>query len=123
MSRRRWSLETCAPLHARWMKGETIRDMAREVGTGAHTLSRAFVRCGLPSPFDREHALTGRLKPRAAPNAGQCLIDLCAAVADHRGLCGRHYQMARRCGVVEDLAEPTRASVRLARAAQEAAHG
>lgn len=123
MSRRRWTLEVCQSLNDRWMKGETIRNMAREIGASPHAMSRAFVDHGLPTPLCKEHVLATRLKVRADQAAGQCRIDGCTAEGDHRGMCSRHYQLARRFNAVDDVATPTRAAVRMAQFDQAVANG
>ena len=123
MSRRRWTLEVCQSLNDRWMKGETIRDMAREIGASPHAISRAFVDHGLPTPLCKEHVLATRLKVRTLSVEGLCRIDRCTTSGDHRGLCSRHYQLARRFDAVGDVATPTMASVRRARFDAEAANG
>ena len=111
MSRHRWNLETCTPLHERWMAGETLVDLASEIAAHPHALSRAFIHHGLPTPYSSEHVLATRLRVREAPTPGRCRIDLCPRLGGYRGLCERHYKTARRFAVLEAVAAPSKSKV------------
>ena len=107
--RHHWTLEVCTAIHGRWMRGETLRDIAREIQASPHALSRAILHHGLPTPFSQSHVVETRLQVRAAPAAGWCRIDGCDSTGDHRGMCQKHYQLARRYRAVEIVGTPRRA--------------
>lgn len=121
--RHRWTLEVCTAIHERWMKGETLRDIAREIEASPHTLSRAIANHGLPTPFSQSHVIETRLKVRAAPAIGWCRIDGCDITGDHRGLCQKHYQIARRYWAVDIVGAPSKAKAKRAKVDQAVARG
>jgi hypothetical protein len=106
--RHQWTLEVCTAIHGRWMRGETLRDIAREIQASPHALSRAILHHGLPTPFSQSHVVETRLQVRAAPAPGLCRIEDCGSAANYRGMCERHYKMARRYEAVDLVGAPRR---------------
>jgi len=106
--RHQWTLEVCQPLNDRWMNGETIHDIALEIDASPHAVSRAFIHHGLPTPYTQSHVVETRLKVRAAPAPGLCRIEDCGSAANYRGMCERHYKMARRYEAVDLVGAPRR---------------
>lgn len=121
--RHRWTLEVCTAIHERWMKGETLKNIALELDASPHALSRAIRQHGLSTPFCQSHILETRLQVREAPAKGWCRIDDCDRVGDHRGLCQKHYQIARRYWAVDIVGSPPRAKPKRAKAGQAVARG
>jgi len=105
------------------MRGETLKDIAREIQASPHALSRAIRQHGLSTPFCQSHILETRLQVRAAPAPGLCRIDDCDRTGDHRGMCQKHYQIARRYWAVDLVGAPPKAKAKRAQFDRAVANG